>query len=75
MRNWRYWRRWRRYNSQKTLIKEYTVIAKDTELRALYYGYTAETASRKAAAWALKRALKDIRAQINRDYNDIVSKL
>ncbi len=63
------------YNNQKTLIKEYTVIAKDTELRALYYGYTADTASRKAAAWALKSALKDIRGQINRDYNEIISKL
>lgn len=63
------------YNKQKTLIKEYTVIAKDTELRALYYGYTKSTASRKAAAWALKRALKEIREQINRDRDELVSKL
>lgn len=63
------------YNRSQTLVKQYTVTSQDTEFRAFYYGYTNEDANRKAAAEALKKALTEIGEQINRDHDEIVSKL
>ena len=63
------------YNLQKSLVKQYTVTSQDTEFRAFYYGYTNENANRKAAAEALKKALQEVSNRINRDYDEITSKL
>ena len=63
------------YNKSGTLVKQYTVTAKDSEYNAMYYGYTDKDASRKSAAEALKGALEEIRVMIYRDYDQIASKL
>ena len=61
------------YNNAGTLIRQYTVTAKDSEYNAMYYGYTDKDASRKSAAEALKGALEEIRVKIYRDY-DVLSR-
>ena len=63
------------YNNSGTLVKQYTVTAKDSEYNAMYYGYTDKDASRKSAAEALKGALEEIRVMIYRDYDQIAGRL
>ena len=63
------------YNNANTLVKSYSAVAIDEETTAMYYGYADTDTMRKAAAQALKKALKEIRGKIYREYDQIAGRL
>lgn len=62
-------------NTHKDVIKRYTANSSDTVYAALYWGYDNKDIDRKVAAENLKKALENIRHQINNDAPEIRSKL
>ena len=58
-------------NNHRDIIKRYKAQSQDTEYVASWWAYTHNSAIRKAAAENLKKALQDIRYQINSDAPEI----
>lgn len=62
-------------NKNKDVIRSYTERAEDTEYKALWWGYGSYSVYRKVAAENLKRALTEIRHQINSEAPQIRAEL
>ncbi|MBQ7632850.1 MAG: hypothetical protein IJS88_01890 [Alphaproteobacteria bacterium] len=62
-------------DKQRNIIKRYTDKATDEEFQAMYWGYSSYNVKYKASMVSLKKALENIRHQINNDAPEIRSKL
>lgn len=63
------------YNNNEELIGRYSANSKDKAFAALYHGYSFKNASRITGIRAFKKALNDVKKDINNDKENLEKKL
>lgn len=63
------------YDNKSELIGSYHAIGNARIASAMYYGYQVSSAKRLAKIKAFKRAMNDIKSQIEMDYNELSASL